>query len=70
VLRNKDIFQISTLVCLSSISMCNLLIDLPSYKKRCMHGTCADSRLFWFLFFVTWLRESEILTRPTYLWTL
>jgi hypothetical protein len=25
------IFQISTLICLSSISICNLLIDLPSY---------------------------------------
>jgi hypothetical protein len=28
---NKSIFQISTLVCLSSISICNLLIDLPLY---------------------------------------
>jgi hypothetical protein len=31
MLRNKSIFQISTLLCLSSISICNLLIDLPSY---------------------------------------
>jgi hypothetical protein len=31
MLRNKSIFQISTLICLSSISICNLLIDLPSY---------------------------------------
>jgi hypothetical protein len=30
-LRNKSIFQISTLICLSSISICNLLIDLPTY---------------------------------------
>jgi hypothetical protein len=29
ILRNRSIFQISTLVCLSSISICNLLIDLP-----------------------------------------
>jgi hypothetical protein len=34
MLRNKSIFQISPLVCLSSISICNLLIDLPSYNKR------------------------------------
>jgi hypothetical protein len=27
----KVFFQISTLVCLSSIYICNLLIDLPSY---------------------------------------
>jgi hypothetical protein len=27
---NKSIFQISTLVCLSSVSICNLLIELPS----------------------------------------
>jgi hypothetical protein len=32
MLRNKSIFQISTLICLSSISICNLLIDLPSYN--------------------------------------
>jgi hypothetical protein len=31
MLRNKSNFQISTLICLSSISICNLLIDLPSY---------------------------------------
>jgi hypothetical protein len=31
MLRNKSIFQISTLICLSSISICNLLIDLASY---------------------------------------
>jgi hypothetical protein len=31
MLRNNIIFQISTLVCLSSISICNLLIDLPTY---------------------------------------
>jgi hypothetical protein len=31
MLRNKSIFQISTLICLSSISICNLLIDLPTY---------------------------------------
>jgi hypothetical protein len=31
MLRNKSIFQISTLAGLSSISICNLLIDLPSY---------------------------------------
>jgi hypothetical protein len=29
MLRNKSIFQISTLICLSSISIRNLLIDLP-----------------------------------------
>jgi hypothetical protein len=29
MLRNKHIFQINTLVCLSSISICNLLINLP-----------------------------------------
>jgi hypothetical protein len=33
-LRNKSIFQISTLVCLSSISICNLLTDLPTYNTR------------------------------------
>jgi hypothetical protein len=31
MLRNKSNFQISTLVCLSSIYICNLLIDLPAY---------------------------------------
>jgi hypothetical protein len=31
MLRNKSILQISTLICLSSISNCNLLIDSPSY---------------------------------------
>jgi hypothetical protein len=34
MLRNKSIFQISTLVCLSSISICNLLIDLPNYMQN------------------------------------
>jgi hypothetical protein len=33
-LRNKSIFQISTLVCLSSISICNLPVDLPTYKMK------------------------------------
>jgi hypothetical protein len=33
MLRSKSIFQISTLICLSSISICNLLIDLPSYYR-------------------------------------
>jgi hypothetical protein len=33
MLRNKSIFQISTLVCLSSISICNLLIDLATYTR-------------------------------------
>jgi hypothetical protein len=33
MLRNKSIFQISTLLCLSSISICNLRIDLPMYKQ-------------------------------------
>jgi hypothetical protein len=28
MLRNKSIFQIGTLICLTSISICNLLIDL------------------------------------------
>jgi hypothetical protein len=32
MLRNKRIFQISTLICLSSISICNLLIDLPTHE--------------------------------------
>jgi hypothetical protein len=32
MLRNESIFEISTLICLSSISICNLLIDLPMYK--------------------------------------
>jgi hypothetical protein len=31
MLKNRSIFQISTLVCLSSISICNLLIDWPTY---------------------------------------
>jgi transposase len=31
MLRNKSIFEISTHICLSYISICNLLIDLPSY---------------------------------------
>jgi hypothetical protein len=30
MLRNKSIFQISSLICLRSISICNLLIDLPT----------------------------------------
>jgi hypothetical protein len=34
MLRNKSIFQISTLICLSSISICNLLINLPMYLKN------------------------------------
>jgi hypothetical protein len=29
--KEKSIFQISTLICLSSVSICNLLTDLPSY---------------------------------------
>jgi hypothetical protein len=33
MLRNKSIFEISTLVCLSSVSICNLLIDLPMYVE-------------------------------------
>jgi hypothetical protein len=32
LVRNKNIFQTSTLVYLSYISICNLLIDLPWYK--------------------------------------
>jgi hypothetical protein len=32
MLRNKSIFQISTLICLNSISICNLRIELPSYN--------------------------------------
>jgi hypothetical protein len=32
MLRNKSIFQISTLICLSSISICNLHIDLLMYN--------------------------------------
>jgi hypothetical protein len=32
MLRNKSIFKISTLICLSSISICNLPIDLAAYK--------------------------------------
>jgi hypothetical protein len=31
MLRNKSIFQIIALICLSSISICNYLIDLLSY---------------------------------------
>jgi hypothetical protein len=31
MLRNKSIFHISTLIWLNSISICNLLIDLPTY---------------------------------------
>jgi hypothetical protein len=38
MLRNKSIFQISTLVCLCSISICNLLIDLPTYFNILPHG--------------------------------
>jgi hypothetical protein len=30
MLSNKSIFQISTLICLNSISICNLIIDLPT----------------------------------------
>jgi hypothetical protein len=33
MLRNKSIFQISTLVCLSCISISNLLIDLSTYLR-------------------------------------
>jgi hypothetical protein len=33
MLRNESIFQNSTLICLSSISICNLLIDLPTYIR-------------------------------------
>jgi hypothetical protein len=32
-LRNKSIFQISSLICLSSISICKLLIDLLKYNS-------------------------------------
>jgi hypothetical protein len=38
MLRNKSIFQISTLICLCSISICNLLIDLPSYNYEEHYG--------------------------------
>jgi hypothetical protein len=38
MLRNKSIFQISTLIYLSSISICNLLIDLPSYVKKKLYN--------------------------------
>jgi hypothetical protein len=31
MLRHKSIFQISTIICLSSISICNLLIDLDQH---------------------------------------
>jgi hypothetical protein len=31
MLRNRSIFQISTLICLNSRSICNLLIDLSTY---------------------------------------
>jgi hypothetical protein len=34
MLRNVGIFQISTLVCLSSITICNLLIDLRISHKE------------------------------------
>jgi hypothetical protein len=37
MLRNKSIFQISTLACLSSISICNWLIVLSSYFKYTEH---------------------------------
>jgi hypothetical protein len=33
--RKKDIFQICTLICLSSISICILFIDLPTYFQLC-----------------------------------
>jgi hypothetical protein len=35
MLRNKSIFQISTIVCSRSISICNLLIDLSLYIVDC-----------------------------------
>jgi hypothetical protein len=38
MLRNKSIFQISTLDYSSSISICNLLIDLPSYVAKVLAG--------------------------------
>jgi hypothetical protein len=38
MLQNKSIFQISTLICLSSISICNLLIDLSTYVYIYMYG--------------------------------
>jgi hypothetical protein len=34
MLRNRSIFQISTLVCLSPVSICNLFIDLTSYFPK------------------------------------
>jgi hypothetical protein len=41
MLRNKSVFQISTLVCFSSISICKLLIDLPSYKVLFSKNICS-----------------------------
>jgi hypothetical protein len=36
MLRNKSIFHISTLVCLSSIFICNLHIHLPMHFSVCL----------------------------------
>jgi hypothetical protein len=43
MLRDKSIFQISTLICLSSMSICNLHIDLPSYIAKEAWGSSHDS---------------------------
>jgi hypothetical protein len=39
MLKNKSIFQISTLVCLSSVSICNLLIELLTYINCSLYST-------------------------------
>jgi hypothetical protein len=42
MLRNKSTFQISIHVSLSSISICKLLIDLPSYHPKEKASVIAD----------------------------
>jgi hypothetical protein len=47
MLRNKSLFQISTLICLSSISICNLLIHLPTYIYNTLSRTVSQNEQIW-----------------------
>jgi hypothetical protein len=64
MLRNKSIFQISTFICLSSISICNLLIDLRinmahlPFRKVIVHFGLPN---FWNLPTVRHSKEHKIL---------
>jgi hypothetical protein len=46
MLRNESIFQISTFICVSSTSICNLLIDWPTYNIKLQHCDFTVYKIF------------------------